>query len=318
MPDPNLVAIGQDLGGTAIKTALVAPDGRILTKLTTPTEASNGPDHVIARMAEQISQLQSAAAVQSLKIRAVGVGSPGIIDRAQGHVIAPPNLPGWKNIALADRLHQATGLSIHLDNDANNAALGEHLCGIGKGRGDMALLTLGTGVGGGLVLGGKVWRGSSDNAGELGHTIVQAGGRLCGCGQRGCLEAYASANALIANVTAKLASGRHSSLSAAQGSLDCKQIAGAAKSGDPLACEAWADTSRYIAIACVNIHHSMGIESIVLAGGLSEAGPYLRDCVVVAMESLASQMLGELPEVHLATLGNDAGVVGAAMSTGFA
>lgn len=316
-PSAQSVAIGIDLGGTAIKGGLVAADGAILDKNQIATEADGGPDHVLERIAGRIEYFKSEAAARNIPLTRVGIGAPGILSHKTGTIIAPPNLPGWRNVPIVARLAGMTGLSVNLENDANNAAFAEFVCGAGRGCRNMVLLTIGTGVGGGVILDGRLFRGAFENGGELGHTIVQTDGRLCGCGQRGCLEAHASAGSLVSRTLKLLEAGRASSLAPdwkATGLLDGRRIAAAAASGDALAVEVWHETCRYLAIACINIQHAFNPERVVFAGGLSETGDLLLSAIKSAYRAEASRLLGESPELRLAELGNDAGFVGAALS----
>ncbi|HKQ47266.1 MAG TPA: ROK family protein [Phycisphaerae bacterium] len=311
------LAIGVDVGGTAVKAGLVDELGRVLQTDCVPTEADRGVDHVLARLADVVGKLQVAAQSMTRPVLGVGLGVPGTLSRARGIVISPPNLPGWKNVPIVKRLKAATGLTIWLDNDANNAALGEALCGAGRGVQDMVMLTLGTGVGGGIIAGGRLWRGAQENAGELGHMIVQAGGRRCGCGQLGCLEALASATATVTTVSEFLAQGRDSTLQQILKSgrdLQCEDVQKAADAGDAVGREAWLQTCRYLAIACINIHHILNPQRIVLSGGMSSAGQSLLQPVTQFIAEFESKMLGDPPEIRLAELGNDAGFIGSALS----
>lgn len=319
MPNPaaHPVAIGIDLGGTAIKSGLVAADGSILDKNQIATEADGGPDHVLERIAGRIEYFKAQAASRNITVARVGIGAPGILSHRTGTIIAPPNLPGWRNVPIVTHLAAATGMFVNLENDANNAAYGEFICGAGRGCRNMVLLTIGTGVGGGVILDGRLFRGAFENGGELGHTIVQVDGRLCGCGQRGCLEAHASASSLIHRAIKLLEAGSPSSLAEdwkATGVLDGRRIAAAAAAKDALAIEVWNETCRYLAIACINIQHAFNPERVVFAGGLSETGDLLLDAIKSAYHAEASRLLGDPPELRMAQLGNDAGFVGAALS----
>lgn len=311
------VAIGIDVGGTAIKGGVVTPAGDVLCHCQIDTEAGRGVDHVISRMAALIEQFRGEARSRGAAIKAVGLGMPGTLSRRRGMVIAPPNLPGWRDIPVVERLSSATGLSVILDNDANNAALGEYACGAGQGIRDMVLLTLGTGIGGGLILDGRLWRGYFENAGELGHMIVHVGGRRCACGQSGCLEAYSSANSVAARMVERIEAGQNSCLKhvyEAGEPIRAEMVIDAAEAGDEPAQEVWQETCRYLAIACVNLQHLLNFQRIVLSGGLSAAGDKLRIPVTRWMEDVSSKMLYHAPEVRIAALGNNAGFIGSAIS----
>ncbi len=317
IPSADSVAIGIDLGGTAIKGGLVTSAGAILDKHQIATEADGGPDHVMKRIAGHVEYFKTLAAGRNIPVSRMGIGAPGILSHRTGTIIAPPNLPGWRNVPIVTRLSASTGLTINLENDANNAAYAEFICGAGRGCQNMVLLTIGTGVGGGVIIDGRLFRGALENGGELGHTIVQADGRLCGCGQHGCLEAHASASSLIARTIKMLEAGRASVLAAewkSKGLIDGRRIAAAAAAGDALALEVWNETCRYLAIACINIQHTFNPQRVVFAGGLSETGDLLLNAINIAYRAEASRLLGDPPEICLAELGNDAGFVGAALS----
>ncbi len=310
-------AIGIDVGGTAVKGGIVTSGGRVLARRTTATGVEEGGDHVIGRLARLVDDLRREPLGGVRLADAVGLGMPGTLSRRRGVVIAPPNLPGWRDVPIVGRLSAATGLRGVLDNDANNAALGEYLCGAGRGVRDMALFTLGTGIGGGLILDGKLWRGHYENGGELGHMIVHVGGRRCGCGPHGCLEAYASATSIVARLRELVQTGRPSRLSdaiKAGESICVERVLDAAEAGDEAAASIWNDACRYLAVACANVQHVLNVQRIVLSGGLSGAGERLRRPVAAALADVSSRMLGDPPELCIAELGNDAGFIGSAMS----
>lgn len=310
-------AIGLDLGGTAIKAGLLDRSGKVVLTRSAPTDAARGVDHVISRMAEVIRSIADEAKAASYHVEGVGVGAPGTLSRREGMVIAPPNLPGWRDVPVVRLLSQATGLRTLLENDANNAALGEFRCGAGRGVSYMIMITLGTGIGGGIIFGGKLWRGAFENAGEIGHTILVPSGRRCGCGQLGCLEAYASANATVARALERIEDGEPTSLKAiidGGREITAESIVDAMVTGDALASEVWRETCRYLAIASINLQHLLNPERIVLAGGMSKAGKSLLDTVTDEIGKNASKSLGEPPEIRLAELGNDAGFIGSALS----
>jgi len=315
--DSRTVAVGLDVGGTAIKGGLVTRQGKIIGRRSIATETNGGVDHVIQRMIGVVEEFRRAAESQSLRVQAVGLGMPGTLSRQRGMVISPPNLPGWRNVPVVERMTAGTGLPVVLDNDANNAALGEYVCGAGQGIRDMALITLGTGIGGGLILGGRLWRGHFENGGEIGHIIVHAGGRPCKCGQRGCLEAYASANSIVAQVIEHLDQGEQSCLRHQHNAGDAiraEMIVDAAEAGDRLARRVWQEACTYLAVACVNLQHLLSLQRIVFSGGLSGAGERLLRPVEAALKEASPTMLHDPPELRIAALGNDAGFIGSALS----
>ncbi|MCB9850461.1 MAG: ROK family protein, partial [Phycisphaerales bacterium] len=228
------LAVGVDLGGTNIVGALVTGDGKIARQTRRKTHASRGSGPVIEDMAEIVEELVSSEAMSRDDVIGLGVGAPGPLSHRDGIIFKSANLPGWTNVRLRRGLLERTGLPAILDNDANIAAFGEFWVGAGKGVREMVALTLGTGIGAGVIIDGEVLRGHFENAAELGHWIVQAGGRKCPCGQRGCLERYASASNVVNRIKDLIVEGRESTLAAFvnDGELGSKEVVEAAKAGD--------------------------------------------------------------------------------------
>ncbi len=308
-------AIGVDLGGTGIKAAIVSEAHILSNRRSLDTEAARGPDHVIARIATIIEELARRAEADGAEIVAVGVGSPGPLSYARGVVLHAPNLPGWRDVPLRDRLRAATGRRVFIENDANAAAYGEFVSGAGKAASDMVMLTLGTGVGGGVILEGRLLRGHYDNAGEIGHMIVEPEGDPCPCGQRGCLERYASASAVGRWAQRALEAGEQTSLRGAlerSGGVNARDVELAMAAGDAVATRIWRETARYLAIAAVNVQHVLNPEQIVFAGGLIGAGERLLAPVREAFAELTWNSAKDGPTFALATLGTDAGIIGVA------
>lgn len=307
--------IGIDLGGTNIKAGVLDADGKLIYRCSIETHADRGFEDVFARLVQLVDDAVRAAGLRKGEIAAIGYGTPGPLSHKEGIVCASPNLPGWENIPLKARFSEATGLPVTLDNDANVAAYGEFIAGAGRGLRDMVLLTLGTGIGGGIILNGELLRGALDNAAEIGHMIVVADGRPCPCGQRGCLERYGSANAVAERFVEALQAGEESSLRGrveAGETLTSVDIARAAHAGDALAARIWDETCVYLAIACVNIQHVLNPECVVLAGGLIGAGDQLLRPVREHFRRQAWQIAQDHPRIEFATLGDDAGIIGAA------
>lgn len=308
--------IGIDLGGTNIKGGICAPDGTLVVRHMLATEGERGPEHVLARMAGLVGALLRTSGVPRQRILAVGVGAPGPMSQARGVIHHAPNLPGFVDLPLRERFSALIDLPVVLENDANAAAYGEFAVGAGRGVRDMVMLTLGTGIGGGVVLDGRLWRGRFDNAGEVGHTIVVLDGRPCPCGQRGCLERYASANAVAERVEEAIRAGADSRLRArveAGERLDAQDVLQAVEQGDELATRIWEEMCRYLGLAAVNLQHVVNPELIVFAGGLINAGDRLLVPVRREFERLSWRIAPDAPRLVLATLGNDAGTVGAAL-----
>lgn len=304
------LAIGIDLGGTSTKVALVDSVGSIVAAGSFPTRGGEGTDPFIQSALTAVHDLLSRSGVDRASLAGVGVGSPGPIDLKRGMLLKTANLP-WVNFPIRDELAARLDLPVVLDNDANAAAYGEYWCGGESGPRNLVLLTLGTGVGAGVVLDGHVLHGQFDNAGELGHMIVSPGGLLCGCGQRGCLEAYSSAAAVAKRFATAIKGGERSVL-ASTPAVDAKLIAEAAKKGDALSLKIWDEACFFLAIAAINLQHAYNPEVVLLGGGMSEAGAFLVDSVRRHFEANKWTLHNDFPRIELARLGSDAGVIGAA------
>lgn len=307
-------AVGLDVGGTDIKAALVDDHGRIAFKTVRPTGAERGPEAVLEDMADLAREVTTGADVSQSSVVGVGIGAPGPLSPRRGVILRAANLPGFENVPLRDELARRLALPAVFDNDGNAAAYGEFWVGAGRHVADMVLLTLGTGVGAGVILSGRLLHGHFENAAELGHIIVEVGGRACRCGQRGCLEQYASASGVARRAIEELRAGANSVLTRSTVSLEgitSKAVADAARSGDPLAARIWDDACRYLAVACVNAQHSFNPAMVVLGGGMSAAGDLLIDGVRGHLHQQRWSLVEDLPELVLAKLGNDAGVIGA-------
>jgi glucokinase len=309
--------IGIDLGGTYIKLALLAvgngaPRAAGDSRISTP---DGGADQIVAAMAGAAKDLMARHQVSPSDALGVGIGAPGPLNCAKGIVVNAPNLPSLSNFHLRDRVSAALNMPAVLENDANAAALGEYLLGAGRSARCLVMLTLGTGVGGGIVAEGKILHGSHDFAGEVGHMIVEPNGFPCNCGQRGCLEQYSSATFLARRAAEAVMAGRHSSLSAVlkeRGAVNAEDVNAARLAGDEVAKEAWDSAARHLAIACVNLHRLLDLDRIVLGGGLSRAGDDLLTPISKHYAALDWRMTDQRPELAIAELGKDAGVIGAA------
>ncbi|MCD6303811.1 MAG: ROK family protein, partial [Planctomycetes bacterium] len=270
------VCIGIDLGGTFIKFGTLDEQRQASEVFQLPTPSSqDGIDAVIDQMVAGARQAMERTGVGKEDVVGVGIGSPGPLSMSEGIVYDSPNIPGMHNVPLRDRVSEALGIPAALENDANAAALGEFLCGAGRQCRDMVLLTLGTGLGGGLIIDGRVHHGSHEIGAELGHMIIVPDGRLCGCGQRGCIEQYCSATFMSRAAERKLREhARNSSLEDVlyeKGELTSKDINEARAAGDAFAAEVWDEMARYLAIGCVNFARIFDPDRIVLAGGMAAA-----------------------------------------------
>jgi glucokinase len=309
-----MYTIGIDLGGTSIKGGVCDEHGTLLAQDTIATEAQRGVEHVLARLAALINDLPARAALDSSEIAAVGVGAPGPLSQETGVVHNAPNLPGWVNIPLRQRLAAATGRPVVIENDANAAAFGEFIAGAGRNVSSLVMLTLGTGIGGGIVLDGRVWRGCDGAGAEIGHLVLVPGGRPCPCGQQGCFERYASANAVAERLVEAIQAGAPCRLKAdvdAGHALDARDVL-QATANDALARRIWDETCHYLALGCVSLERIISPERIVLAGGLINAGEQLLAPVRSEFQRLRWHLTPVCVEIVLATLGTDAGTIGAA------
>jgi glucokinase len=310
--------VGMDLGGTKILAAVVDQKGRIVGEAKSATRAEAGPEYVIRRMARAARKAAQQAGVDWSAIGSVGVGAPGPIDPASGMVYTPPNLPGWDKIALGPRLSEALGVPVYLENDVNLGTLGEHALGAGQGTNDMVGIFVGTGVGGGLILGGQLRSGFRNAAGELGHMIVLADGPVCGCGKRGCLESVASRTAIERDIRLGIAAGRKSmipKLVREKGRLTSGVLARALRKGDPLTVEVMGRAQWYLGLMTASIVNLIDPEMIVFGGGVIEAlgKKFLAPIRVTARQYYIQQAGAEGVRIVAAELGDHAGVLGAAV-----
>jgi glucokinase len=300
--------IGVDLGGTNLRTALLSQDGVILEKQKDASHASEGYEKVLQRLIENIKRQRDIGLGQGHDVAAVGVGAPGVINISQGVVVKSPNLPDWNNLPLKAALEKALGLPVFIENDANAAALGEQWRGAGKGIGSMVLLTLGTGVGGGIVLNGRIWHGADGMAGEIGHMTILPEGRQCGCGNTGCLEMYASARGVLQNYRDALASRKEPVPS----DITSQQVYQAAREGDETAIRAMKETGRYLGIGIASLINIFNPEMIVIGGGVKDAWDLFIDVTRAEVLKRAFDVPARRARIVPSGLGDDAGMVGAA------
>lgn len=307
--------VGIDLGGTNIKAGLFDRDAKSLSKFPIPTGVEKGRDHVVSQIISAIQRAIGDAKVGGDDVVGVGMGSPGPMSHRNGMIINPGNLPCLRDTPICAIIKERTGLRATLENDADAAAYGEFWGGAGRGIRDMVMFTLGTGVGGGVITQGRMLRGHFEAAAELGHIIVQPGGRRCSCNQLGCLEAYSSAGNIAARTAEEIRAGKASSLKARLDrgeELRTEHVVEAAKAGDALASMVWDDACRYLAMACVIMQHVTNPQRVVLAGGMINAGDFLLNRIRKHRDELTWNLIDDRPEIMFATLGDDAGVIGAA------
>lgn len=312
--------VGVDLGGTNIKAGVTDLEGRILSRVKIETRAAEGPDVVSDRIAQAAHQAVDSARdggkapdIEWDLVLGVGVGSPGTIDLAAGVVTFSPNLKNMNGFGLRDAVSKRLdGASVVLENDANAAARGEQWVGAGRGAHSLVMLTLGTGIGGGIVLENEVWHGANGVAGELGHMSIKCDGVRCACGNVGCIEAYASAPSMVRRMKEAIAAGVKTRLAAETGSLTSKRIYEAAVAGDDAALENIQQTGRFLGIAISNILHMFNPRVVVLSGGVIGAGDMLMQPIVDEVKKRTLEMCFEGTDIRFAELGEDAGFIGAA------
>ncbi|MDR7537326.1 MAG: ROK family protein [Armatimonadota bacterium] len=302
--------LGVDLGGTKILAAVVDETGRVGATARAATPQA-GPPAVVEAIAATADRALAAAGVSRAAVRAAGVGAPGPADPATGVVFAPPNLQGWRDVPLAALVRERLGMPVAVENDANAAALGEHWVGAGRGVDDLLYITVGTGVGGGLILRGQLYTGVSGTAGEIGHMVLVPGGPRCACGRLGCLEAVASGSAIVREARAALAAGRPSMLAGAS-ALDAREVARAAAEGDPLAREVFARAAGYLGLAAANLVNLLNPAMLIIGGGVARAGELLLGPVRRIVQAEAFERPAAAVQIVPAALGLHAGAVGAA------
>jgi len=307
--------VGIDVGGTNVKIGLFDAKLKLITKTSITTEAEMGPDIVIDKMAKTVEKLLAEAKLSLQDIVAIGIGTPGPAKYSEGIIIRSTNMPKFKNVPICKMLNDKLGAPVVFDNDANVACWGEFAVGAGKDVEDMVFFTLGTGIGGGIVCNGELVHGCDENGAELGHMIIHPDGRKCNCGQRGCVEAYASADSTARRATEAIESGAESSLKKVldeKGKITSKDIYEHLAAGDKLAKEITDGTAKALAITCINMLHVTEPKRIVFAGGMIAAGDILLNRIKDFFDEHVWTLKKETVEICFATLGEDAGIIGAA------
>ncbi|MEU4231545.1 ROK family glucokinase [Nonomuraea sp. NPDC026600] len=304
-----MLTIGVDIGGTKVAAGVVDDDGTVIAQALKPTPADR-PDQVAATVAEVVREL-----AQGREIEAVGVGAAGFVDETRSIVRFAPNL-AWREEPLQKKISGLIGLPVVIENDANAMAWGEARFGAGRGQSHIVCITLGTGIGGGFVFDGKLFRGHWGMGAELGHMQVVPNGRLCGCGQIGCWEQYASGNALVAearHIAAVQPKRAEILLGLAGGTIEGEEVTEAAKLGDEASLLAFAGLADWLGQGMADLAAVLDPGCFIVGGGVSRAAEFFIDR---ARETFAQRLTGRghrpLAEIRLAELGASAGVVGAA------
>ncbi len=308
----NKNVIGIDLGGTYIKAGIVQQEGKIIKKISLPTNAGLGTDAILKQIQLAIAGLLEYT---SLNITGIGIGMPGIVEPSGGMVKNPPNLPGWKEVPVGSILQSKFKLPVFVENDANAAAIGELIFGSGKNLKNFIFVTLGTGVGGGIIVNGKLFRGSLGGAGEIGHITIDYNGPKCNCGSRGCIEAYLGNSYLVKRIKRKLKSNASSLINKLASENNNKLtpyiINLAARGGDKLAIDFIAESGRLLGFALSSVVNLFDIHNIIIGGGVAGFGKFLTQPLQSAIKERVLTPSKKKISVRLAKLKNNAGIQGA-------
>lgn len=310
--------IGIDVGGTNVKIALVDKNGKIIYSNSVPTYAKMGYEYTVNNIKQAIKDLMKETNTTAKDIDGIGFDFPGQVDYKTGVVKLAPNIPGWVNVPIAQMIEEEFHIPTRIDNDVRCAALGEMKFGAGQGCENFVCITVGTGIGSGLVVNGQLVRGASNAAGEIGHIKLQMkDGLICGCGDTGCLEAYASGPSIVAMAQDYIKGGKSTKfreMAAAEGGeITPYMVAKAAEAGDPVAKRIFAIVGEYIGIGLTSVINLLNPEKVIIGGGVAEAGDLLLDPIRKTIKERAMVVAGSTVEIVPAQLGNSAGVIGASM-----
>jgi len=310
--------IGVDLGATNIVSLLVSLNGEVIARDTRKTMGENGKERTISQIvnsARNVIGEGERSGIFSKSILGLGIGGPGPLNSDGGVIHIAPNIPGWINTYLARELEDELRMTVFLENDANAAALGEWWLGAGRDVDNLVLLTLGTGIGGGIIINGEVLHGARHTAGEIGHMVIREGGLLCGCGNRGCLEAYASASAVAKRTLNAIKKGKKTILTdLVKNKLEditCKLVYDEARKGDNLCKRVVEEIGRYLGIGIANIVNLINPEMVILGGGMARAGDLIFEPVRKYVQQNAFTAAMEGVKIVPAALGVNAGAIGA-------
>ncbi len=313
----GLPVLAVDLGGTKIITAIISNKGQMIAREYCLTLADEGPQAVINRILSAIDHLLSLRNIGSSKLGSISIAAAGAIDFDRGVITSSPNLPGWYDIPLRDIVREKHGVNTFLINDASAAALGEHHFGAGKGVNNLILLTLGTGIGGGIIINGRLYTGLCGSAGEIGHMTIDVNGPKCSCGNIGCLETLASGTAVAKEAIRRISQGEKSSLAEiVEGEIEnitAEEVSLAAQGGDSLASEVILKAATYLGVGMVNLVNIFNPEMIIVGGGMAKMGDLLLNPARQVVRERAFSLSAQAVRIVPAQLGDDAGVLGAAI-----
>lgn len=308
--------IGVDLGGTNLRVGAVDRHGQVFYRNMLPTQVSLGLHEVVERIIYLIGEVIHQVKASGSLIGGIGIGSPGIIDIGSGTIISSPNFPEWKHVPLKEMIENRLGLPTLVDNDANAFAFGEKWAGVGKKVRSLICLTLGTGVGGGIVFNDRIWHGADGMAAEIGHMTIVPDGLKCNCGNYGCLEMYASASSIVRRIRAALEAGQSSKVLEQVGGkmeeITPDLVYQLALEGDPLAVKIMKETATYLGIGIANLINLLNPEMIILGGGLTNAWDFLYPLTVAEVQKRAFPIPARRAQIVRASLRDNAGIIGAA------
>ena len=314
---PELPVLAVDLGGTKIIAAIISDKGQVMAREYYLTLAEGGPQSVIDRILSAIDHILGSVNLDLSKLHSISLAAAGTIDLDKGLVTLSPNLPGWCNIPLRDIVKEKYRVDTFLINDASAAALGEHHFGAGRGVNNLVLLTLGTGIGGGIIINGELYSGPCGSAGEIGHTTIDVNGPRCGCGNVGCLEMLASGTAIAQEAVRRISQGERSSLTkildGKVANITAKEVSLAAQNGDSLALAVISQAATYLGVAMVNLVNIFNPEMIIIGGGMAQMGDFLLNTARQVVKERAFPLSAQAVRIVTAQLGDNAGVLGAAV-----
>jgi len=312
--EPPVLAI--DLGGTKVITAIISGEGQVMARDYHLTLADGGVQAVINRVFSAVDHLLDTTDMSLSQLHSISIAAAGAIDTRRGLITSSPNLPGWCDIPLRDMVREKYGVNTFLVNDASAAALGEHRFGAGKGVTNLIYITVSTGIGGGIIINGKLYCGSCGSAGEVGHMTIDVNGPRCECGNVGCWETLASGTAVAKEAIRRLNNGERSSLIEIVGgkleSITAETVGVAAQRGDSLALDVMTEAATYLGVGLVNLVNIFNPGLIIIGGGMAKLGDFLLAPARQVVRERAFQLSAQAVRIVPAELGDNAGVLGAA------
>ena len=313
----ELPVLAIDLGGTKVITAIISNSGQVMAKDYQLTLADERPQAVIERIFSAIDHLLSPRNMNSSQLASISIAAAGAINSDKGLITSSPNLPGWYDVPLRDIIKEKYRVNTFLINDASAAALGEHQLGAGRGVSNLIYLTVSTGIGGGIIINGKLYSGQSGSAGEIGHMTLDVNGPRCNCGNIGCFEVLASGTAVAEEAIRRIGQGERSSLAEmVAGKIEditAEKVGAAAQKGDSLALDVVSKAATYLGVGMVNLVNIFNPEMIIVGGGVAKLGDLLLEPARRVVQERAFPISAQAVRIVAAQLGDEAGVYGAAI-----